>query len=282
MIENIKALAADIDMTLTFKGADLPQVTKDAFHILHEHGVLIGLATGREMDQRLMKQAKTWNMPEPFDFLIGMNGGQVWDRFHEGIWSIDLIDREKLKELIEYMMPLIDEYQISLNAEGGGNHNAMNIQGELLESSRRHGFMFEDKTGDVDGFCEKPAYKLLFRTTPEIEPLVRKRVMEKFSDIYQVVGTFPGTVEVLEKGITKGTGLKRFAAQNAIDLKDIITFGDNENDNPMLEASGWGVCLADGQPLTKAIADDITEYKCLEGGVGRYLFDHYIIPKGWK
>ena len=46
MIKNLKAIAADIDMTLTAKGADLPEITKKAFDVLHENGILIGLATG--------------------------------------------------------------------------------------------------------------------------------------------------------------------------------------------------------------------------------------------
>ena len=46
MIENVKAVAADIDMTLTAKGGDLPQATVKAFQVLHENGVMLGLATG--------------------------------------------------------------------------------------------------------------------------------------------------------------------------------------------------------------------------------------------
>ncbi len=279
MINEIRAVAADIDMTLTAKGEGLPEITKKAFHALHEQGVLIGLATGREMDDRLKKQAETWGI-DPFDFLIGMNGGQVWDRFHEGIWSIDLLSRETLKDIVTYMMPLVDQYEISLNAEGGGNHNAMYIRGILLESAKRHGFNFTDKTGDIEGFCEKPAFKLLFRTTPEVEPLVRERVLERFSDRFQVFATFPGTVEVMQKGVNKGSGLERFARQNNIPLETIVSFGDNENDNSMLIKSGLGVCLKDGQEGTKACADAITEYDCLDGGVGHFLIDYYLAPKG--
>jgi len=63
----------------------------------------------------------------------------------------------------------------------------------------------------------------------------------------------------------------------------VIAFGDNENDNPLLQISGWGVCLANGSDGTKAIADAVTEYGCLEGGAGHYLVDHYLKPKGlWK
>ena len=60
MIKKIKAIAADIDMTLTAKGGDLPEITKKAFDAMHENGVLIGLATGRELNDRLYNQGAEW------------------------------------------------------------------------------------------------------------------------------------------------------------------------------------------------------------------------------
>ncbi|MCR5795916.1 MAG: HAD family hydrolase [Solobacterium sp.] len=281
MIKTIKAFAADIDMTLSAKGSPLPDITKEALQILREHGVLLGLATGRELNQRLFDQAKNWDLDYQFDFLIGMNGGQVWDRFHEDHWEMDLMKQDTMREMLYYLKPIIDEYEVSVNAEGGGNNNAMNIHGELISSMIRRGFKFDDVTGDIEAFCAKPCFKMLFRTTPEVEKMIRTSFLEKYGDQYQMIGSFPGTVEIMPKGIDKGTGLAHFAERNGIDLKDIITFGDNENDNPLLTASGWGVCLADGSAQTKAIADDITELGCLEGGVGDYLMKHVIRPNGW-
>ncbi len=279
MIENIKAFAADIDMTLTAKGSKLPAITVEAFRVMRENGILLGLATGREMNARLFNQAAEWELGYQFDFLIGMNGGQVWDRFHKDTWNMDLMDQETMKEILYYMKPIVDQYEVSVNAEGGGNNAAMNIHGELISSMIRRGFKFDDYTGDIEGFCEKPCFKLLFRTTPDVEALIKERFIPRYSDRFQIIGSFPGTVEVMEKGINKGTGLERFATMNNIDMKDIITFGDNENDNEMLIKSGWGVCLKDGQAITKAVADDITELTCLEGGVGHYLVEKYLKPK---
>ena len=105
-------------------------------------------------------------------------------------------------------------------------------------------------------------------------------IPEKYGDRFQCVGTFPGTVEVMDKNITKGSGLEKFAKANGIDMKDIIAFGDNENDNSLLEAAGWGVCLANGSDGTKAVADDVTELDCFAGGAGDYLIEKYLKPKG--
>ena len=86
----------------------------------------------------------------------------------------------------------------------------------------------------------------------------------------------------MHKGIDKGSGLKKYVSWEKIDLANVIAFGDNENDNTMLLDAGWGVCLKNGADGTKKCADDITEFDCENGGVGHYLFDHYITPKNLK
>jgi Cof subfamily protein (haloacid dehalogenase superfamily) len=280
MLNKISVVAADIDMTLTYKGEPLPGPVRDAFITLHENGVRIGLATGREITDKLRNMGKSWGLPFEFDFIIGMNGGMLYDREDDYSWSVDLMSREKLKEILTWMMPLIEKYEISVNAEGGENHNAMYIRGELLASAKRKGFDFVDKTGDVDGFCEKEAYKLLFRSEPEYEQEIRGRFLEKFGDTCQMIATFPGTVEAMEKGYDKGSGLRKYADRHGIGRNEIIAFGDNENDNALLMVAGWGVALKDGAEKTKLIADDVTFDTCRDGGVGTYLTKYYIEPHG--
>lgn len=282
MINNIKALAADIDMTLTAKGGDLPEVTIEAFQILHKHGVKLGLATGREIDEKLKNTGRNWGLGFEFDYIVGMNGGMVFDRLQNKSWQTDYLSIDEMKAILHWMLPLVDKYKIAVNAEGGGNHNAMYIGGELMESAQRHGFHFIDKTDDIDGFCEKPTFKFLFRAEPAYDHLIRSRFLEKFGDNYQIFGTYPGTVEIMHKGIDKGKGLQRYVSWNNFDMGEIIAFGDNENDDAMLKDAGWGVCLKNGSDGTKACADAVTEYDCEDGGVGHYMFDHFIKEKGWK
>ena len=83
----------------------------------------------------------------------------------------------------------------------------------------------------------------------------------------------------MPKGIDKGNGLLRYANSVGIAMKNIISFGDNENDNTLLEMSGWGVCLKEEKEKTKKLADDITDYSCVDGGVGHYLMDRCMNAK---
>lgn len=70
MLEEMKVVIADIDMTLTAKGGELPEITKEAFEILHRNDVRIGLGTGREINQALREMGKKWGLSFEFDFVV--------------------------------------------------------------------------------------------------------------------------------------------------------------------------------------------------------------------
>ncbi|MDO4194403.1 MAG: HAD hydrolase family protein [Erysipelotrichaceae bacterium] len=84
MIEKISVLAADIDGTLALKGGNLMPETRKAFQRLHKEGVLIGVASGRPLDHRIINRAQEWDLGFDFDFVIGMNGGELYDK-NEGV-----------------------------------------------------------------------------------------------------------------------------------------------------------------------------------------------------
>ena len=49
---------------------------------------------------------------------------------------------------------------------------------------------------------------------------------------------------------------------------------------PMLTyVKSWVGKINYRMPNTKALADDITDYDCLDGGVGHYIFDHILNNK---
>lgn len=279
MINKIEVLAADVDMTLSAKSSPLPEITIQALKELHKRNVKIGLATGREITEAEKTKGMFWTLGFEFDFIIGMNGGMIYDRNLNKTFTMDMLSVEEMKEILTFLMPIIEENKVSVNVEGNQLHNVMNINNHLLDMSKRRNIPLIDKTGDIDGFCEKPVYKFLFRTDSKTTQLIRNKVEEHYKGKYQTIETFPGTIELMYSGFSKGRGLEMYCEWNQINLENTIAFGDNENDNSLLLTSGWGVCLKDGNPNTKALADDITDYDCLEDGVGHYIFDHILNNK---
>ena len=282
MIKKIDILAADVDMTLSAKSSPLSEITIQALKELHNRDIKIGLATGREITETEKTKGMFWKLGFEFDFVIGLNGGMLYDRNLDKMYTMNMLSIEEMKEILTFLMPIIEEKKVSINVEGNQLRNVMNISEDLLDMSNRRNIPLIDKTGDIDGFCEKPVYKFLFRTDPETTQLILNQVEEQYKGKYQTIETFPGTIELMYSGFSKGRGLETYCEWNQIHLENTIAFGDNENDNSLLLTSGWGVCLKGGNPNTKALADDITDYDCLDGGVGHYIFDHILNNKDVK
>ena len=80
MIKKIDILAADVDMTLSAKSSPLPEITIQALKELHNKNVKIGLATGREITEMEKTKGMFWKLGFEFDFIIGLNGGMLYDR----------------------------------------------------------------------------------------------------------------------------------------------------------------------------------------------------------
>jgi hydroxymethylpyrimidine pyrophosphatase-like HAD family hydrolase len=52
-----------------------------------------------------------------------------------------------------------------------------------------------------------------------------------------------------------------------IDLKDVIAVGDNQNDVPMIKATGLGVAVSNAVDELKEAADYITKNDCDHGAI---------------
>ena len=106
MIEKITAVVADIDGTINVKGSKIMPHTLAAMEALHERGILFGTASGCPLDRRSLEKARQWGLSFEFDLAIGTNGGDLWDKDHEGIEHIMTLNKDCIAEILEFMWPL--------------------------------------------------------------------------------------------------------------------------------------------------------------------------------
>ena len=93
MTKDIQLAIADIDGTLTRDDGMLSEFTMDVLRRIHERGILLGLATGREYNQAMEERTARWGFADPgFDMVIGLNGGQIWDRKTQYLKSFNLLE----------------------------------------------------------------------------------------------------------------------------------------------------------------------------------------------
>lgn len=108
---------------------------------------------------------------------------------------------------------------------------------------------------------------------------IKKQLLSRYGneiDVRTWGGSMP-CLEVVSKGVHKGLGVEYLSQLYAIRPKDILAFGDEENDREMLEFAGHGVAMKNAIPDLIQIAQDVTLFTNHEDGLARYLADYFRI-----
>lgn len=271
-MKKFKVVVADIDRTLRDKNDQFGEINRKAFQALHEEGVLLGLASGRPLWQKLLDHAEEWDLGFPFDFVIGLNGGEIYDQRKNETTKLNPLQPDTIKEIISKMAPT--ECNPFIYREG---YMLAQWDDELLRASAKRNQNESRTVKNIEEFWEEPVGKIMYRThtAEEMDEVVVPLAKSIENDIFFSFKTRVDLLEFQDRRNSKGNAVLEYCKANGIDMADVMAFGDAENDLEMMEMAGYSVCLCNGMPENKAIADAVTEYPAGEDGFGRWIFQHY-------
>ena len=83
-------------------------------------------------------------------------------------------------------------------------------------------------------------------------------------------------LEVMMPGVDKGTALAFLAERLGIAREQVMAFGDNTNDLPMLAYAGASVAMENGEESVRRAARFVAPHHA-EGGVGKFLFEKVLV-----
>jgi Cof subfamily protein (haloacid dehalogenase superfamily) len=102
----------------------------------------------------------------------------------------------------------------------------------------------------------EPLARLAFTMPPTAQPLYSAR--------------YPHFIQILATDCNKATALLHLVADQHVDLRQVVAFGDDTNDVEMVAMCGLGVAMGNAVDEVKAVADRITTTND-EEGVARIL-----------
>ena len=271
-MKKYKVVAADIDRTLRGNDRMFGDINREAMQRLHADGVLIGLASGRPIWQNLKEHAEEWKLGFPFDFLIGLNGGEVYDESTGITIKQNLLEPETIRYIIEKMEP--SGCNPFVYREG---YMLARWDDDLLRASAARNKNESRIVKDLSELWSEPIGKLMYRThtVEEMDRVVVPLARSIENDIFFSFKTRADLLEFQDRRNNKGSGLQAYCDAHGISLEDVIAFGDAENDLEMMEMAGYSVCLCNGMEENKAIADAVTEYPADDNGFGRWILKHW-------
>lgn len=111
---------------------------------------------------------------------------------------------------------------------------------------------------EVPDLCGVPVdgiHKLIWMAEPETITRLTPELSERFETRLTVTHTDPPYLEFMPPGITKATGLADVVEHYGFDARQVVAFGDGNNDVTMLRWAGVGIAMAHAKPAAKAVAD---------------------------
>ena len=271
--KKIRALALDLDGTVLAPGGVLTERTIAVLKECGKQGLKLIIATGRAI-----AAAERFRAPLGAEGpMIYFNGAVVADMPGGGIISSTLLDpgaaafcADLSRETGVYYQVFFpgsdDDPRISLMAEREGperdmyfNHTGILAElGDLKEALSR----------------SKGCIKSMFLAEVDVQAALRPKIDERLGNSVYIAQTYRTFLEIMDAKVSKGEGLKVAMERLSIKSEEVIAFGDEENDLPMLIAAGYSAAPSNAKDNVKAAADIVIGSNA-EDGVAAFLEEFF-------
>ena len=114
------------------------------------------------------------------------------------------------------------------------------------------------EVGNLADFLTFAPIKILMSVEPSELKAVQQQIAAFLPESLTVVQTAAFYLEVIPRVINKGQGIRDICRVLGIDPSQVISFGDAENDIPMLKAAGMGVAMGNAAEPVRQAADLVT------------------------
>ena len=248
-----KLIAMDLDGTLTNDQKIITEKTKAALMAAQKRGIRLALASARP-SPGLFRERDVLDLQHHNGILMSYNGGRIVDAATGKVLfetSMDLAQTKTVLRQLEKLpvTPILDD---------GVQFYVTDRNGFKVDYECRNNNMICSEVGNLADFLTFAPIKILMSVEPSILADVQQQIARMLPDSLTVVQTADFYLEVIPKVINKGQGIRDICGVLGITPEEVITFGDAQNDIPMLQSAGMGVAMGNASEAVKKAADLIT------------------------
>ncbi len=267
----VTMIATDLDGTLLDSHKQVSAETRKVLRELKNRGILFGIASGRPVESGQIL-VHDWGLENDISFLIGMNGGALYDMRTKAKHKYYPLSGDKILEIMEHFKDMDVIFQCML-----GNDRFVS---KSTEKTKAHAKLFCEHEHEVDLQEFLPGReidKLILFLDPELMPAVRQRATTFSDPAYTSMQTADNLYEYMDPRINKGFGIEKACKHYGITPDHVVAFGDAENDEGMIETVGLGVAMANASDELKKIADVVLKETNDQDGLAHFV-EKVVLP----
>jgi len=237
-----RLVATDLDGTIVQRDGTVTPRTVAALAAVEAAGWHLVLVTGRPPRWMAPVVAATGHRGRA----ICANGAFVYDLRTEQIVESFLLDAEVAREVTRRLRAAMPDVQFALETEVG--------------FAREPAYAARWPTPDlhtvapVDELLVRPVAKLLARDDTRLGDAMLAHAAEVIGGLATVTHSNPedGLLEISAPGVSKASTLARVCEQLGVEPAEVVAFGDQPNDLPMLAFAGRAYAVANAHPAVLA------------------------------
>lgn len=245
-----KALALDLDGTLTDSNKKVPQGNKEAVARAIEAGVKIILASGRPLFG-IMPIARELELDKKGGYILAYNGGCI-------------VDCRTGEQMAATVMPQGCVADICSFARQNGVYALTYADTQIVAESDTDMYVKKEavcngttikKVDDLQKYVDYPVEKFLVVGEHEKLLPVQKALLDKHEGVINAFFSESYFLEVVPAGVAKDASLDKLLTMLGITGEELVACGDGMNDIPMLKYAGLAAVMDNAYPEVKKYAD---------------------------
>lgn len=266
-----KAIALDLDGTLTDSNKKVSQKNKDCIAKAIEKGVKVILASGRPVFG-ITPVADELQLQEKGGYILACNGGCIIDcKTGKQIYG-NMVPKQLNKEICQTAR----EFNVSALTYYGDKVISENINDKYVKEEAKCNNGAElMQVEKLDEFVDYEVPKFLIAGEHEKLIPVRDKLLEKHSDIIDSFFSEEYFLEVVPKTVSKDKTLAVLLEMIGISKEELVACGDGMNDISMIKFAGLGVAMENAYSAVKEHSDYIAPSND-DDGVAHVLLKYFL------
>lgn len=252
----IKLIVCDLDGTIIDSQNRCHPRIPEYFAELKKQGIQFAICSGRPVDS-VIGMLEGWNLKDITDYMIGSNGGEVYDIKRDRYVQTYTLDASVIREIIDLYEPL----GMIATIYAGTTLYVSRIDAHVKDVAWRLGI--EPVEVDIRSMLEGTMIKEMFVVDPskmaEVEEFYQNHLDERYVGFKTAYDLF----EFNHAQLGKDVGVLMIQEMMHITKDEVIAFGDTTNDIPMFRVAKYGICMENGSQDAKqeayAIAPSVNE-----------------------
>jgi Cof subfamily protein (haloacid dehalogenase superfamily) len=263
-------LVTDLDGTLISEDDSISEVNLRALHQVRDMGLYIALCSGRD-PKSISELALAAGLDDCS--IIALNGAIALDRPFGETLEDHRISGSSAKACLDILLPQSGDLMAYL----GETWSAMALSAKPRPTKNPAASPTPEENDIRQAFYQMASaglHKLLYTEMDHPERLRPLRKKLSLVPGVDVTSSWFTNIEIMPKGIHKGFAVRRLAARLDVSMDQVLAFGDNDNDAPMLAQVGYGVAMGNAADAARSAARYTTDTSQRNGvakGLERFI-----------